>query len=132
MRFGVGIPVFVALAIAGCGGGGTDDSVQAHATGTRSPGNVRQCLNAASLKVTGGPAPAGDTNAPATELVVGGAESSAFLAFYENAARARRYAPDIRANAKRLHATVERHGKLTILWIRGAASGEAQIIRRCA
>ncbi|MEA2424156.1 MAG: hypothetical protein QOH13_566 [Thermoleophilaceae bacterium] len=123
--------MLAALALTACGGGGGHHAT-AQATGKKSPAYVRQCLRAAKLRVIGGPAPPGDTNAPATELIVGGGQSSAFLAFYENPKRAAKYAPDIRANAKHLNATVERYGKLTIVWVRGAGSDEAQTIRGCA
>jgi hypothetical protein len=123
--------MLIALALTACGGGGGHHAT-ASATGKRSPAYVRQCLREASLRVIGGPAPPGDTNAPATELIVGGAQSGAFLAFYESPKRAAKYAPDIRANVKHLNATVERYGKLTIVWTRGADSDEARTIRGCA
>jgi hypothetical protein len=87
---------------------------------------------AAQLRVRGGARPPGDTNAPNVELIASGPQAYAFLAFYDTAARAQKYAPMIRRNAKRFHGIVERHGKLTILWVRGGSTTDGSKIRNCA
>src|SRR5258706_15166010 len=117
--------VFVALQ--GCGGSGGGGQTSKSA----SPAAARRCLLAAQLRVLGGPRPPGDANAPNVELIAGGRQAYAFLAFYDSSTRARKYAPMIRRNAQRFHGTLERHGKLTILWVRGSNTPEGQEIRHC-
>ena len=107
------------IAIAGCG----DD-------GAASPADARACLEDQHLRVGGGPRAHDDTDAPDTELIVGGRESSALLAFYDDEARAERMEPAFEALATQPGA-VERHGKVTIFWVRGKGSGEAGRITAC-
>ena len=80
----------------------------------------------------GGPRAPDDTNAPDTELIVGTPQAGAFLAFYNELRRAERYAPGIAKRTRRFGGAVERHGKLTILWVRGKDSHDAKRIRSCA
>ncbi len=112
--------VVVAAAVAGCG---SDD-------GAASPEDARACLEDAHLRVEGGPRAPGDADAPDTQLLVGGHHSSAFLAFYDDEARAARLAPRIEDLATQPGA-VERHGKVTIFWVRGKAGDEAAKIKAC-
>jgi hypothetical protein len=110
----------VAAALAACGDG----------DGTASPQDARACLERDNLRVAGGPREPGDTNAPDTELIVSGRESSAFLAFYKDEERAVRFEPAIQERATEPGAA-ERHGKVTIFWVRGRHSGEAATITAC-
>ena len=107
--------------LAGCGGG--ERAI--------SPDQARACLAEQHFRVMGGVRAAGDANAPDTELVVGGPEMSLFLAYYDEEARAERYAPQLERNAQRFHGRVERHGKLTIVWVHGVDSAESERVRRC-
>ena len=110
-----------AAAIAGCGGDGD---------GAVSPDEARACLEDEHLRVVGGPRAPDDTDAPDTELIVAGHESSAVVAFYDDAARADRLAPLLEERATAPGA-VERHGTITIFWVRGKSGSEAGRIRAC-
>jgi len=83
------------------------------------------------FEVLGGPRAKDDENAPDTELIVGGKEASAFVAYYEDEARAQRYHSEIEKNATRFDGTVERHDALTIVWVRGEDTQEAARIDGC-
>ena len=114
------LAVVVAAALGGCG---SDD-------GAASPEDARACLEDAHLRVAGGPRAADDADAPDTQLLVGGHHTSAFLAFYDDADRAARLAPAIEELATQPGA-VERHGKITIFWVRGKETDEAAKIKAC-
>ncbi len=78
-------------------------------------GTVKSCLEGKGLRVTGGagkPAP-GDKDAPDRgELVTAGA----FIAFYSSEELADKLATGVEANAKRIKATVEREGEVTVIY----------------
>jgi hypothetical protein len=59
-----------------------------------------------------------------------GRQSSAFLAFYDNDARALRYEPALQRLAIAPGA-VERHGRITIFWLRGRETSEGERIKAC-
>src|SRR5260221_9390088 len=115
------------VALQGCGGSGSGPQTSRAA----SPAVARQCLLTAQLRVVGGPRSAGDATAPNVELIATGRQAYAFLAFYDLSPRATKYARMIRSNAQRFHGTVERHGKLTILWVHGSKTPEGHRIRNC-
>jgi hypothetical protein len=108
------------VVLAGCGGG----------RGAASPEEARACLEQGDLRVLGGQREPGDADAPDTELIVAGRQSSAFLAFYDDEARAVRYEPDLQARALEPGA-VERHGSVTIFWVRGRRTREGEQIKSC-
>jgi hypothetical protein len=116
-----GILIVAAALLAGCGGGGSGVS----------PAAARQCLTKAKLRVVGGPASKGDTNAPNTELIVSAPGAGAFLAYYDDIGRADKLAVMIRRRARAFHGSLERHGHLTILWVRGANTPDAERIKAC-
>jgi hypothetical protein len=112
------------LGFLGCGG--KDHSTVAAQPGPRS---VKQCLEAKGLKVTGGPGKPlpGDTDAPDRgELITAGA----FIAFYSSPARAEKLAPKIRANARRLQATVARRGAISVLYLHRGAQKQIEACLR--
>ena len=92
-----------------------------------SVGDARACLLEEHLLVEGGPDPPDDTSAPGDELIVMGREAGAFLAFYPDEQLARRKAPWLDT----FRGTLERHGKLSIVWVRGPKGDDATKIRRC-
>ena len=108
------------IALAGCGGG----------SGPASPGDARACLEGEHLRVLAGDRALDDTDAPDTELIVDGRQTSAFLAFYSDQARANRYEPALQQRATEPGA-VERHGSITIFWVRGRRTPEGERIKAC-
>ena len=103
------------LALVGCGT--SKEETPADDGTPSSPSAARACLTKAGFKVIGGPRDPSDTDAPDVELIVGGHGPGAFVAFYEALARAKRYEPGIRRNAKRFGGSVERRGRITIVWV---------------
>jgi hypothetical protein len=120
----LGVALALAVVLGGCGGGGS--------THPPSPADARACLTKHDFRVTNGGRAGGDANTPETELIVIGAQASAFLAFYADTASADRYVAQISRRAKRVHVTLERHGPLTILWIRGRGTDAARQLRACS
>jgi hypothetical protein len=98
------LAILLPLLLAGCGSD-APPSVEA----------VTTCLKEKRVPVTGGPAePApGDDDAPDRgELIVPGA----FIAFYSTEEVADKLAAGVEANAKRIKATVERRGTVTVIF----------------
>ena len=92
---------------------------------------ARACLEKAGYRVAGGSPAVDDTNAPDYEFVLNGHDGGAFIAFYDELARAERYEPAIRRNAKKFkRAAVERQGRITIVWVRLPATLRAPV-RAC-
>ncbi len=80
---------------------------------------ARACLQKAGYRIAGGSPAIDDTDAPDYEFVLNGHGGGAFIAFYDELARAERYEPAIRRNAKKFkRAAVERQGRITIVWVR--------------
>lgn len=102
----------IAMAVAGCGKTAAPDNP--------SVAQVKACVSKHGLRVRGGearPSP-GDANAPDIgELVI---QNGTFVAFYSDQARANRLADSVRKNAERLHGTITRHGRITVVYTRVA------------
>ncbi|MDQ6778299.1 MAG: hypothetical protein M3071_19240 [Actinomycetota bacterium] len=82
---------------------------------------TRRCLTTKGVRALGGPAlppnPARSSR-PDGELVLGkSAAHSLFIAYYTSAARAQRLQAGLKANARRIHSHVERHGTVTLVWV---------------
>jgi hypothetical protein len=58
--------------------------------------------------------------------------AGAYIGWYDNEARADRYAPEIIKHAKDFKGSVDRHGRLTVIWLRGKDPNGAGQIRDCA
>jgi hypothetical protein len=111
------------LVAAGCGG---DDRPSRE--------DARRCLSQAGLHVVGGEPSRGDTDAPDAELIandVRGGRVMVFIAYYDDEGRAERLEPSLRRNARRFDGFVERHGTVTLLWVRGELSPIAGRVRDC-
>lgn len=120
-----GAGLLIVAALAGCGGG-SGEPVAAE--------DARRCLSeGGGLKVQGPlKREADDVDAPDSTLVVTGRETFVYLGWYDDEARGRRSAAEQREHAKDFDGSVERHGRLTIIWVRGRDSDEASRIERCA
>lgn len=80
---------------------------------------AHRCLVARHLRVTGGPVlPPQGPDSPSGELIVGGDHGGALIAFYTDPGRAKQLEPEVIQNARRLGGHVERHGAVTVLWLR--------------
>lgn len=111
------------VVLPGCG---ESAAPSARAEAVRSPADARKCLTDAGFRVLGGPRSPGDRNAPDTELIVGGDGEMAFVAYYDELARAERYEPKIRRNARRFEGDVERRGQITVIWVRWPRGDDAR------
>lgn len=102
---------------------------------------ARSCLTARGLHPIGGPVlppnPPGSSSADG-ELVVGKtaimrkAAPGAFIAFYTDAAKARRLQAELMRNARRLGGQIERYEAVTVLWLHRPASGLSAAVHTCA
>lgn len=89
---------------------------------------VKACLTSKGLAVHGG-ATVGKLgpNSPDGELITTGA----FIAFYTDASNARRLEPALKQNAMHIGGQVERHGAVTVLWIRPPATRLRNDVSAC-
>lgn len=71
------------------------------------------------------------SNSPNGELIVGNGHDGAFIAFYTNPGRAKQLEPEIIQNARRVGGHVERHGVVTVLWIRPPTSQLRDSLHAC-
>ncbi len=126
MRWVIGATL--AFSLAGCG---ALEHSSAGASALTSPTQARACLTKAGFRARGGPPPPGDTNAPDYELVIDGRGPGAFIAFYKQLARAKRYEPAIRKNAKRFGGAVEARGTTTIVWTKPPPEATRARVRGC-
>jgi hypothetical protein len=105
-----------AISVSACGDSGAPSR---QVETSKSPTNARECLTAEGFQVTSGRRSPSDRNAPDTELIASNnGRPSAFIAFYDDLARAERYEPAIRKNARRFNGRVERRGRVTVIWVR--------------
>jgi hypothetical protein len=84
--------------------------------------------------VTGGERSPDDRDAPDEELIandVRGGSVMVFVAYYDDEDRAERLEPSLRRNARPFDGLVERHGALTLLWVRGERSRIGERVRDC-
>ena len=93
----------------------------------------RSCLTSKGLHAVGGPAfpsrPA-DPAQPDGELVIR-ASHPTFIAFYTDAARAKRIEPVLRRDDAGEHLLLERRGAVTIAWTRAPADDVRQTVWGC-
>ena len=113
-----------ALATTGCGGGDDRPSRE----------EARRCLEGLDLHVTVVEPSPDDRDAPDAELIANDVLKGRvmlFAGYYDDKDRAERYEPALRRNARSFDGTVERHGMLTLLWVRGDESRLAERARDC-
>jgi hypothetical protein len=90
---------------------------------------ARGCLKGKGLSALGGlPPKPPESSTPDGELVL--SKSSAFVAYYTDAATATAAAPEINRNAPR-GSRVERRGAVTILWTRPPSQSVRSALERC-
>ena len=114
-----------AVLAAGCGGGGDPVGIE----------EAKRCLveHEDEFRVMGPlDGERGDEDAPDRTLMVGGAQASAYLAYYDDAKRAESLTRELEEAAKAYDGRVDRHGRLTIIWTNGADSSQASKIEACA
>jgi hypothetical protein len=92
---------------------------------------LKSCLEAAGIPTVAGRPRPGDENAPDLELVLGEPGPPAFVALYADPWRAREYAPSIRRNPRRFQGSVERRGRITIVWVKGLGAEDRAAVRGC-
>lgn len=121
-----GASLLVVLMLAGCGGG-SGKPVGAE--------DARRCLSEDGGRwQVQGPLKreAGDVDAPDRTLIVSGRGTLVYLGWYDDEARAERSAVDQREQAKQFDGSVERHGGMTMIWVRGRDGDAAARIKQCA
>ena len=119
------------LAIAltgGCGDGG-GDGFPADARSTTPP-VARACLEREGFSVVTARRQPSDRDAPDVELVVSG-RAGAFLAFYDELARAEQLDPELRENAERFDGDVERIDRVTIIFTKKPSDAVRDAVRGC-
>jgi hypothetical protein len=112
------------LVVAGCGGG---DDRPSHE-------EARRCLEGLDLHVMGAERQPDDRDAPDEELIANDVRHGrvmVFAGYYDDEARASRLEPSIRRNARRFDGSVERHGTVTLLWVRGREGRLGERTRDC-
>jgi hypothetical protein len=93
----------------------------------------RSCLTSKGLEAAGGPAFSSrppDPAQPDGELVIR-ASHPAFIAFYTDAARAKRIEPALRREDSGKHLLLERRGAVTIVWMQAPAAGLRDTVWGC-
>ncbi len=94
---------------------------------------MQACLTERRLRAIGNAAlPAlTDPSSPDGELIAGYLPSGAMIAFYRDVEKARRLEQPVLRNAQRIHAQVERHGAVTILWWRSPPPALRRGVEAC-
>jgi hypothetical protein len=124
MRWAALLALAVSLATAGCGG---EDELPSRE-------EARRCLEDLGLHVTGGERQPDDTDAPDAELIANGIRGGrvmVFAGYYDEEDRAERFESAVRRSARRFDGFVERHGSLTLLWVRGREGRIGERARAC-
>lgn len=94
----------------------------------------RSCLTSKGLHAAGGPAfPSRppDPVQPDGELVISSSSDPTFIAFYTDAARAKRIEPALRRDDSGKHVLLERRGAVTIVWTQAPAAALRHTIWGC-
>ena len=129
MRLLGGWLLVIALCAGGCGG---DEAAGNHPDRSRAPAQARKCLDADGFQTTASSVDVReDPNAPNDAILAYLSGSHAEIAFYDDLARAKRYEPEIRENAKRFDGAVDRIGKATIVWLAKPSKDAADGVERC-
>jgi PASTA domain len=89
------------------------------------------CMRDAGIRTRAGRPNPGDEDAPDLELVLREPGPPAFVALYADPARARENAPRIRRIARRFHGSVERRGRITIVWVRRPGAERRAAVLGC-
>jgi hypothetical protein len=117
------------LCVAGCGG---DDAADGRFDHSRPPEQARMCLDADGFQTEDWSVDTRkDRNAPDDGLLAYSSGAHAEIAFYDDADRAARLEPELRANAKRFHGEVERAGRATIVWLTKPPPAVKMRVERC-
>jgi hypothetical protein len=89
------------------------------------------CMHDAGIRTRAGRPGPGDEDAPDLELVLREPGPPAFVALYADPARARENAPRIRRIARRFHGSVERRGRITIVWVKRPGAERRAAVLGC-
>jgi hypothetical protein len=90
----------------------------------------RACLRAAGIQSKVRRRKPDDHNA-ADVVITAFTRVPAFVGLYKDIARARRYEPEVRANAEAFDGVVERRGNVTIAWGGRPGAKARRTVRRC-
>jgi hypothetical protein len=94
----------------------------------------RSCLRSKGLRALGGPAfpsQPPDPVQPDGELEFSASSSPTFIAFYTDAARAKRIEPELRREDAPKHVLLERRGAVTIVWTQAPAGDLRRTVWAC-
>jgi hypothetical protein len=95
---------------------------------------ARACLASKGVRALGGPVlPANPPSSTAAdgELIAQHGSGEAFIAFYTDLSTARRMATEVLRNAAIHNWQVERHGSVTVVWVRAPAAGLRATVQAC-
>ncbi len=116
----------VALLVSGCGDGGRPVATE----------EAQRCLGDADFRVLGPTLwEPDDADAPDRTLLAtsaGRRETAAYIGWYDEEARAEKSAPEQIEQAKQFKGSVDRHGPMTIIWLRGRDTDTGARLRSCA
>ena len=127
----IALALLIGCAVSACG----DQAPAGDDATPVSPDEAHRCLldEQGSFKVEGPRSrEPHDDDAPDTTFLVAGLRATAYLAYYDEKARAEQAAPERREHAKQFGGAVDRYGNLTIIWVRGQETSEADAIESCA
>jgi hypothetical protein len=94
---------------------------------------TKRCLSTRGVTASGAPVlPSQGPNVPEGEVIVVNGVHPIFIAYYADAAKAKRLEPAIAHNATRLGGSTERRGAVTILFTHPPASDLRRTVEGCA
>lgn len=92
---------------------------------------LKRCVQAAGIPTVAGRPGPGDEDAPDLELVLSRLDAPAFVALYADPGRARENAPSIRRRARHFHGSVDRLGRVTIVWVKPPSATVRDSVHAC-
>jgi hypothetical protein len=92
---------------------------------------LKGCMQDAGIRTVAGRPGPGDEDAPDLELVLREPGPPAFVALYADPWRARENAPSIRRIARHFHGSVERRGRITIVWVKRPGAERRAAVLGC-
>jgi hypothetical protein len=127
----LGVAALAALALVGCGSDDDEDFMDPSAR-SRTPQQAERCLRDDGLDVRGGRVNTrNDRDAPDHMLALTVGDAAAEIGFYDDAARAEEYLPDVREAAERGDAAVDFSDRAVIVWFPKPDDDERLRVWRC-
>ena len=94
-------------------------------------GKAHECLRKAGIRSAVDPGQPANPRAPGAEMILGGRDAAAFVAFYGTAQAAAQALGEVSENAKHLGGLTDHRGKVTILWLHAPSMGAGARVESC-